>query len=95
VGPPLPDVVLGSSIEQELPEGILNFRLGVLYNRQKPRKEQLEWILILETKDPDILQAMWKYPEFWKREEYEDDPRKARGNAEPVPQRTAQADLPW
>ena len=62
-GPCLRDEIAGTVMDQELAEGTVRFRLGVLFTPRQPRK--LERIVILEKEVP----SMWGYDTWEKLEE--------------------------
>lgn len=66
VGEQLPNELVGYTFRQHLMEGVLEYRVNVLFDREKPRREQLETILMLMTRDVEIIEAMWQY-ETWER----------------------------
>lgn len=61
-GPNLGDHVIGSTLEQQLIEGLLKFQVGVLFRHDLSKKQRLETILILQNYIPE----MWEY-DTWKK----------------------------
>lgn len=55
-GPDLGNRLPGSKLKQELMEGTLNFRVGVLFRPDLGRKQCLETILILENWIPEMFE---------------------------------------
>ena len=55
-GPDLGEHIPGSSLEQELMEGTLKFRVGVLFRPDLGKRQRLETILILETWIPEMFE---------------------------------------
>lgn len=62
-GPDLGDRIPGEAMEQNLMEGLLRFRVGVLFRPDLGKWQKLETILILNTYFPE----MWEY-ETWQLE---------------------------
>lgn len=91
IGGQMPEHLPGKKLEQKLMEGILRYRVGCLFDREKPRKEQIETILILETRDPQILEAMWLY-DTWKKEDYNERDRENGPASDPSGSGSA---VPW
>ena len=55
-GPPLGDRIPGASLQQELMEGTLKFRVGVLFRPDLGKHQCLETILILQTYIPEMFE---------------------------------------
>ena len=55
-GPPLGDHIPGTLLEQQLMEGTLRFRVGVLFRPDLNVKQRLETILILENWIPEMFE---------------------------------------
>lgn len=55
-GPALGDRIPGEKLKQELMEGTLEFKVGVLFRPDLGRKLRLETILILETYIPEMFE---------------------------------------
>ena len=54
-GPDLGDHIPGAKLEQELMEGTLTFRVGVLFRPDLGKRQRLETILILENWIPEMF----------------------------------------
>lgn len=61
-GPNLGSHIPGSILKQELPEGTIQFKVGVLFRPDLGKRQRLETILILQEWFP----AMWEY-ETWEK----------------------------
>ena len=59
-GPDLGDHLPGSSLNQELLEGTLKFRVGVLFRPDLGRKQRLETVLILQ----EYIKEMFEYEDW-------------------------------
>lgn len=55
-GPDLGEHLPGSKLEQPLMEGVLKFRVGVLFRPDLGKRQQLETILILENYIPEMFE---------------------------------------
>jgi hypothetical protein len=93
IGPDLGDILVGQKFVQKLPSGIVKYHFNVLFDRQKPRKEQLENVLVLDTKDPKLLEELWAHPN-WKKED-EDDFRRESEAGKGSPPADHGIDVPW
>ncbi|MAD98752.1 MAG: hypothetical protein Unbinned200contig1000_65 [Prokaryotic dsDNA virus sp.] len=55
VGPDLGDHVPGTLLEQKLMEGVLKFRVGVLFRPDLGKRQRLETILIIDEWVPEMF----------------------------------------
>lgn len=62
IGPDLGDPIIGTKFEQNLMEGPLRFRVGVLFRPDRGPKQRLETILILE----NFYEEMFDYSDWEK-----------------------------
>lgn len=54
-GPDLGEQIPGTLLQQALMEGVLNFRVGVLFRPDLGRRQSLETILVLENYFPEMF----------------------------------------
>lgn len=95
IGPQFPDYIIGTPIEQDLQEGVLVFHVNVLFDRQKPRNEQLETILVLDTHDFVITNSMWLYNTWKKENEDADVYGRTSQNGNEIAENERGSEIPW
>lgn len=55
-GPHLGDVIVGTLMQQNLLEGELKFRVGVLFRPDLGKRDRLETVLLLESNIPEMFE---------------------------------------